>query len=140
MAEGLASVSIPKELIEPVIKAHVAEAIAKALDNSGHLMRVVVDKIMMQHVDSNGRPSSSSYDKDTWLDWAVGNTIKAAALKAIEETIVQSGDAIKATLVKQLQAKNSPLMRSLADALCTGVFKTEHLKYAISIQIKDGRS
>jgi|SRR5690242_1406243 len=125
---------IPQEIIEPIVRAQISAAIAQSMGKSGEVIERVIRTVLLTFVDSDGKPANSyCSNKQTWLDWAVGNEIKKAAQSAITESVAGLGDAMKKHFVAELSKKNSPMVKQLVEGMVSGVFKPENLTYRLNI-------
>lgn len=136
MNENQASVVIPKELLQPVIDAHVSAAIAKALAGPDAIVKGIVERLCNQNVDCEGRPSSYHNDRKTWLQWAVENMLKQAVQATIARELEGHKERIKEYLADELSKKKSPLVRSLVEGMCKGLV-TEGLRYRLEVTAKE---
>ena len=129
-----ATLQVPTDLIDPIIRAEVSKAIIEAMGGKAALLTAAIAGILATKVDFEGKPSSYRSDNyKTWLDWAVGNAVRAAAKEAIQETMAQQKDAIKKEMVRQIQTKNSPLVRQFVEGVVNAATAPDVLKYRISI-------
>lgn len=130
-----ASVVIPKELLQPVIDAHVSAAIAKALSGPEAIVKGIVERLCNQNVDSEGRPSSYHNDRKTWLQWAVENMLKQAVQATIAKELEAHKERLKEYLTDELSKKKSPLVKSLVEGMVSGMV-TNGLNYRLEVTSK----
>lgn len=131
--------TIPKEIIDPIIQAHVDKAVLEALDGPQNLVSKAILMVLNQKVDSTGKPSSYSSDRDRpWIDWVIGECIRSAAQQAIVSHIETHQEEMKKILVKELGAKNSKLAKQLAEGMVGAISSPEFLKYKINVTF-DGK-
>ena len=129
-----ATLNVPNDVIDPIIRAEVTKAIIAAMGNQGQILTQAITSILAMQVDSEGKPSSYSSDRSkSWLDWAVGTAVRSAAKEAIQEAMAQQKDAIKKEMVRQMQMKNSPLVRQFVEGMVNAATAPDVLKYRISI-------
>jgi len=129
------TLSIPKDIIEPIVQANITAAIAGAMGPSGEVMRAAIASILSTKVDSDGKPSSYSHSSHkTWIDWAIGNAIKDAARLAIEEQTESLKESIKQYIASELKKKNSPIVKQIADGMLGAVFDPSNLRYRLTVQ------
>lgn len=87
--------------IEEVVKASMIEA----LDMKNQFAEECVKNLLNQKVDKDGKPSTSSYDKDTLLNYhlrkVISDVTKEEMLSTIEEKKPQIRDLIKKELNKK---------------------------------------
>jgi hypothetical protein len=131
--------TIPKEIIEPIIQAHINKAVVEALNGPHEIVSKSILGIINMPVDASGKPSSYTSDRDRpWIDWVIGDCIRIAARAAIESHIASHQEQMKKILIKELGAKNSKLARQLAEGMLGAVSDPEFLKYRISVTF-DGK-
>lgn len=135
MSDG-PTLQIPRDVIEPIIQAQIAASLASALGADG-VLRKAVNTILQTPVDSEGKASGYSSDRNRpWIDWAISDALRIAARKAIEQAVEQQGEVIRKELAAQLTKKNSPLIKQMIEAMMTGVFNANQVKYEINITAK----
>ncbi len=127
------TLSIPKDIIEPIVQANITAAVAGAMGPSGEILRQAIASILTMKVDSEGRPSTYSNTK-TWIDWAIGEAIKQAAKTAIEEQTAALQGSIKEYIAAELKKKNSPVVKQIADGMLGAVFEPSNLRYRLTVQ------
>lgn len=131
---------IPKEIIEPIIKAHVNEAVMRALDGPGAVVAKAISTVLTMKVRDDGSPDGyNSTNSPTFIDWCVRDCIKKAARAAIEEELAKHTDRLKASMVAEMQRKNSPLIKQLADGLIGAITHPETFKWRLHIQLDEKR-
>lgn len=126
---------IPKEIINPIIQAHVTEAVMKALDGQQLVTRAIAH-VLTTKVDSNGQLSRYNSENDRpWIDWVIGECIRKAAVAAIESELAgaESQERIRAEIAAQLGKKNSPLVRQLIEGMLGAFTSKEVIKYRINV-------
>lgn len=120
MSDQNVTLQIGKEIVTPIVEAKIKGAIAEALGGTGAIVEMVVDQIINQKVNSDGKVSSYGSDnKFTWLDVTVTNKIKEAVKEELTNQISLSAQSIKAELIKQIQTKKGSSL--VAQALLSGL-------------------
>jgi len=129
-----ATLQVPHDVIDPIVRAEVTKAIIEAMGNRAELLTQAIASVLNAAVDSEGKFSNYSSDRNrTWIDWAVGHAIRAAAKEAITEVLTLHKEKIKQSMVRMLQQKNSPLLKQLAEGMIDAAANPDVLKYRISI-------
>ncbi len=132
--DGNVSLTISKEIVTPIVEAKVKEAILAALGGSDAVIRQVVDQIINQKVDTNGKISSySSENKFSWIDVAVKDQIKRVAEEEIRTVIAESSSAIKDEIIKSLQSKKGA--SQVANVMLAALSKTLSSSYSSKIDV-----
>lgn len=129
---GQPTLSIPKDLIDPIIHAQITAAVAQAMGPSAHVMQQAIASILSTQVDNEGKPSAYGRGQ-SWLDWAVADSIRKAAKAAIEESVAGLSEAMRKQFIAELGKKNSPMVKQLVDGMVSGVFKPESLRYRLTV-------
>lgn len=131
--------TIPKEIIEPIIQAHVNKAVIEALNGPHDIVSKSILNIINMPVDASGKASTYSSDRNRpWIDWVIGDCIRIAARAAIESHIANHQEQMKKILIKELGSKNSRLAKQLAEGMVGAVSDPEFLKYRINVTF-DGK-
>lgn len=139
MAEN-PTLQIPRDVIEPIIQAHVSAAITQALGERDLLVKTALDRVIMRPVTENGNAPQYSSDKTKpWLEWAVGALIQKAILSALQEELDKHKDQLRDMVIKELQKKNSPLLKQMAEAMVGGFANQETLKYRLTVNVESAR-
>jgi len=127
------TLQIPRDVIEPIIQAQITASIASALGANG-IMQKAIESILQTKVGSDGKADRYSDSRGRpWVEWAVGDALRNAARAAILEAVAGQQEALRNEIASQLSRKNSPLVKQLVEALITGVFKAENLKYRLTV-------
>ena len=124
---------IPKDVIEPIIQAHVSLAVVNALGDGNKLMESAVRQVLETKVNDKGE--SSNYNSDIpWLQWALGNAVRKAVKEVLEEELLKHKDRLKAQLVSMLQKKNSKLINELIEGMAGAMTNPDVFKYRMRIE------
>ena len=104
--DNLVNLSIGKDVVNPIVEKSIKSAITHAMGGSEKVIEMVISTILNTKVDSSGKPSTYSIDRDrTWLDFVLTKNIEEACKTAIQEEIKKSSSIIKDALVRKLQTK-----------------------------------
>jgi hypothetical protein len=117
------NLTISKDIVNPIVTAKIQEAITEALGGKDKLIAGLLDKIIMQKVDKNGKVSSySSENKYSWLEASVNLQIENAIREELKKQIADMSTGIKELVIKQLQTKRGA--NAVATALLDGLNQT----------------
>lgn len=130
-----ATLQVPKDVIEPIIRQHVASAVAQALAGRDEIVTACVHQVLNMKVDERGSPSSYSHNV-TWLQWVMGECLKKAVRDAITEELDKHKDKLKEAIVKDLRNTKSGTANALAKAMVEGFADADHLRYAMKLEFK----
>lgn len=132
------TLQIPKDIIEPIIKAEITRAIVEAMGPKQAVMQHAISTILNMKVDSEGKPSSYG-NALPWIDWVIGAEIKAAATTAIKEHLATHGAAIKAQLVAEMAKKNSPMVKQLVEGMVGAMTHPDALRWRLNVTFDEKR-
>lgn len=129
------SLTISREIVNPIVNAKIQEAILAAMGGGDTLITKTVDYLFNQKVDSTGKVSSySSENKFTWLEVTVTNQIRKAVEDATKEILLERQDALKSAIVRQLSSRKG--IEQFAEAILKG---TVPQQYSSRIDVKFDR-
>lgn len=132
---GDVQLTISKDIVQPIVDAKVKEAVLAAMGGSEKIVEVVIDRILQQKVDKDGKVSSYSSDnKFTWMDIVITNTIQEEVRKHIKEMIIEASDGIKEALQSKLKTKAGT--NQFAQALLDGFTNTFESNWRSTLQIQ----
>ena len=127
---------IPKEVIEPIIQAHVTTAVASALGGQSRLIEQAITAVMTQKVDSNG--NRSNYNSDVqWLQWAMQEAVKKAVRAALESELAKQEELIRAHITSELKKSKSPLVKQLVEGMTKGVLNATANSWRLKVSYGD---
>lgn len=130
------TLSIPRDVIEPIITAHVAAAVTAALSDRSILVEKLVTEVLTAKVGDDGKPSNYSSSVQ-FIVWAMRDCVRKATHAAIVEAMAKHSDVIKKGIVDQLSKRNSPLAKELAAGLLKGVFSESAIKWRLNINCEE---
>ncbi len=135
-----ATVNIPKDVLEPILRAHISAAVLAAIGDQKRIMSEAVAQVLNQPVDGNGQPPRYQSDRtEAWSCWMMRQCIQEAAKTAVVEYLTTHKDDVKKQLAAELCKKNSPLVRSLIEGMA-GAMTSEHaLKYRLNVTVDTER-
>ena len=137
MEQNMVNLGINKELITPIVEKEIKAAVVAALGGADSVIEKVVNNIMYQKVNSEGKVSSYSSDnKYTFIEHVLTNNIKGAIGEELKRQIGEKAEPLKKAIVKSL--RNEKMADKLADALLTAFSQTvdSNWKSIINIEIK----
>lgn len=131
------TLNIPQDVINPIIQANISAAILSAMGDGSKVMANAIATVLSTKVDPNsGNLSSYSSNNTTpWIDWMLGQAIRESAKAAIVEYMAGQQEAVKKQLAAELSKKNSPLAKTLVEAMATGMADARALSYSISVAV-----
>jgi hypothetical protein len=100
------NLTISQDIVNPIVQAKIKEAVIESLGGVDILIGKVVDNIIKQRVDKDGKVNSySSENKFSWMDVVLTQQIEKAAKESIIEVISEQTQNIKDELIRQLKTK-----------------------------------
>ena len=128
MAEQ-ASVNIPKDLLEPIIRQHIAAGVVAAIGDPAELIRQVVEKSLKVKVDSDGKVNDySHYNQHDFIDSIASKAIREATKAAVIEYVKEQQPAIQAAVKAHLSKRTSAVAKALVDGLIASTEQRWDLK------------
>jgi hypothetical protein len=134
------TLQIPKDIIEPIITAHVSAAILSAFADKSKLMEVAVAQVLNAKVDKdNGKPTSSSYNATSYIQWLMESVVRKAVANAIEEQVGLHKEELKKAIAAELGLgkKYTPLAKQLVNGMCSAMSHPDLLRYRIKVEFDD---
>lgn len=130
------SLTISKEIVTPIVKAKIEEAIIAAMGGSDNLIAKAVDQILNQKVNAEGRVDSyQSSNKHTWLEVNVTNIIKDSVKESMKEMLEVRKEDIKKEMMKQLSSKKG--LEGFVTGLLLGTHEaSKSYRQTINVEIK----
>lgn len=125
---------IPRDVIEPIIQAHVATAVMNALDGYKSLLDGVVAGVMTAKVDRDGKLGGYGNDP-TYIQWLLSQCVKDAVKETLVDELAKHKEAIKKSIVRQLKNEKSPLVEQLVAALTGALTDPDTIKYRLEVKL-----
>ena len=117
-----ATVNIPKDVLEPIVRAQVTAGILKAFGDPAKLIEAVVDKAMKQKVDDSGKVNSSDYyNKHDLLELLAKQEIHKIAHEMLREFVAQKRPMIEKAVKDAMSKKSGAFSKALVDGLANSV-------------------
>lgn len=127
--------TIPKDIIEPIVKAHIQAALAEALGDKSHLLEQMATQVLSAKVDYKGNPPRYSSDEaGTFIEVTLANELREAVRSVLREELGKHKERMRAAIVAELEKKNSPIVKAMVEGLLTGVV-TNGLEYALTVKL-----
>jgi hypothetical protein len=134
MAAEQTTLNVPKDVIEPIINAHVSAAVAAALSDKDHLLRAAVAQVLNTPVDLQGNTSRCGYSSDLpYLQWIMQTAVRNAVKAAVVEEVGKHQEALKAAIAEQLKKTNSPLAKQLIEGMVGAMTHPDVLNYRLTV-------
>jgi hypothetical protein len=105
---------IPKDIIEPIIQAHVSAAVVSALGENKKIVEMAISRVLNQKVNSDGNTSGYVYNNSpTFIQWLMSKAVRSAVEKAVVEQVATYQDELKKAIAAELGIgkKYSPLAK-----------------------------
>ena len=133
-----ATLKLPKDLIDAAIKHHVRAAFIQAFNGKDAITDKFVSGILNLKVDSEGKPSRYDSKSDKlYINYLLESTMKKAIKEVMEEEIEKYKVEIKKSIADQLKSKNSPLIKTLVESMCTGMINAAGNKYYMNVSFSE---
>lgn len=129
------TLQVPKDVLEPIIQAHISAAVVAALGDRSKIIADCIGKVLNTKTESDG--SETRYGTGIpWVQWIMQDCIKKSARAAIEEFMASHKDEIKAQIAAELRKKNSPLAKQLIEGMLNGITNETTLKYRLNVTVE----
>ena len=117
------SLVLSKEIVTPIVKAKIEEAIINVMGGKEELINKVINAIINRKVDEQGNVNDySSRNTHDWLESILTKQLESAVKEELQKQIVNSTSIIKECLISQLQTRKGA--NSVASALLAGLEAT----------------
>ena len=138
MSNETVSLTISKEIVNPIVDAKIKDAIIAAMGGQDKLIEKVVDQVLNTKVDKNGDSSRyASENTHNWLDVVVTKQIKAAVEEQLKSVVADCSTQIREELIKQLQSKKGA--SKIAEALMACLVGTFANNWTSQFQVSFGK-
>lgn len=140
MVKEMVSLGVNPELITPIIEKEIKAAVISCMGGAEKVLDQIVTSLLNQKVDKdNGRPTNSSYNSCSYLEYHFTQRIEEAIKQEIGTQIQEASGAIKDCIIRSLRTKAGS--EKIANAMLTAFLNTmEHTwssKISISFEDKD---
>ena len=126
-----ATLNVPKDVLNPIIEAHVTKAILEALGGRDELVAKAVSFAMNVQVDGEGKPTS--YNGQKWIVWAMTRSLQDAARDAIVQHLANNKPIIEKQLAEELRKHNSPVAKQLIAAITGAISSENTLRWGLAV-------
>lgn len=90
-----------KKSAEEIVKAGIIQALGDPSD----ILKSAIDSVFAMQVDSEGKPTSSTYRSKPYLNWLAEKTVEDTVREVMRETIEERKEEFMAAIKKQIQQK-----------------------------------
>lgn len=128
----IANITLSNDLIEPIVRAQLQASITAALGRSDLLVAQVVQTLMNQKVDSEGRTSQYN-GGEPLITWMANTAIKEAASEAIKEWFSANKDEMKKKLRAAITKNATGMAESFVLSMANSAESHYHHKIEVTI-------
>ena len=112
------TLNVDENLVKPVIEKEIEMAIVRELGKVQDLIPQLVRGVLNGKVDTSGKPSTYSSDRDrTYIDYLFQEAIKSATKTAVFKYIEDNHAALEKEVEKQIKASSSAISKSMVKSL-----------------------
>lgn len=132
MSDNIVSMKIDETIVKECVKKQIEQAIVRELGDAEEYMASLISLALNHKVDADGKFTTASYEKRTYLEYLFNKTITDAAKKAFEEYM----DTHSKEFQKQFKAffKTQEVKRKVNDALLKFALKqVDNISSKVSI-------
>jgi len=113
---------VSEGLVKPIVEAKIQAAIAVALGGEKQIFDSIVEKILTQKVNSEGKVDSySHHNKYSFVEILCHKTIQAAADRAIRDWIEKNQKKLQVAIEKQLNKQSGKMTRAFIDGILDSI-------------------
>lgn len=129
-----ATVNIPKDVIDPIVRQQVCAGIVAALGDPSVLISAVVDRAIKQKVDSEGKINEyGSYNTHDMVEVLAKKAINSVVQQAIRDWVDDHKPAIKEQVEKVLMKQKGAFAKSLVEGMVDAAKQQWSFKCDITI-------
>lgn len=139
---ALPTLQIPADVINPIIEAHVRDAVLRAFDGYQPAVQKLISSVLNVRVNASGRPETDRYRMDEaqpWIDWALGEVVRESVLTAIRAKVGEMQAQLEKHIAAELSKKNSPMAKQVAESLLKGFGNIAKCSYALKVEVVSGQ-
>jgi len=135
------SINVDQSLVKPIIEAQVQAAIfAEMSKSSDKLIHGMVQSMLTQKVDSEGRPSDSYSAKSTYIEWLCMAAIREAARKAVGAWVTENQEKLDVEVAKQFKASGGKMAKIFVEGIMESLSTKWRMNVEIALDNKDERN
>ena len=86
---------IDQEYIGKVTSEVVKSGVVEALGGANRMVELIIANILNQKVDDSGKPTTSSYNKDSILDYHIRECIKEITKEEIIKIVEENKESLR---------------------------------------------
>ena len=110
---------VEKEMVEPIIRDHIASAVIASIGDPEDLIRKMVALALTHKVDRDGKVGQySSENKFDFIEAMAGKAIRDAAREAIVRFVEEQKPKIQEALVIELKRRPQKTAAAIITAFC----------------------
>jgi hypothetical protein len=131
MAEQTA-ITLPNNLIEPLIRAEITAALSRALGSQQQLIDAVAAKIVNDKVDSDGRPSSYG-NSVPFIEWLTKKKLYEFIAELLKEELESLRPVFRSALLAQMKKDKSAITQAFVEGMLTHHISDGRIRYNLTI-------
>jgi len=129
------SMEIGKDVVKPIVESKIKIAIAEALGGGEKITESVVETILKQRVDCEGKHHGDRYyDKFSFIDLVTNKMLQEAVKQAIKEWVETQKPQITAIMLKKMKQKGTS--EKFVSAFLNGVTEGIKSSYAFDVKVE----
>ena len=110
------SINVDENLVMPVIEKQIQVAVLRELGKMDDLLPKMIDRILHEKVNSEGKSASYGADHD-WIDITFRKALQSAAREAIIEHIQKNMPAMRRSIKAAMSKSTSDLARAFTEGI-----------------------
>lgn len=126
------NIKVGNDLIKPIIEAKITAAILSALDDKDRILSSIVDRILRQKVDEQGRPTN--YNGQPVIDQILQTSLHNMVRESFTEWINENNGALKEMVKKELVKRSKSIAENFVSDLATE--KINSWRFGINVRLE----
>lgn len=125
---------LDQKYIDNLVKQMVEASIIQTLDGKHQIASSLVHEVLNQKVDSEGRPTSSSYYKDTLLSYLTKKMIREEVQNMFLAVLEEKREDIKKVIKKELSKE--PMLGKFVECFVSDVMNNLSSSWRTTVNVK----
>lgn len=136
MTGEIATINIDKKTIEGIVERQMQAAIVSQLDAvKDTLLAKMVDGLINQKVDSNGKFTDSSWEKTTLLEHLAKNKIRQMAESAINKFFQGHTESIEKAVTREISKQQKTIVKAAVQSIQKSM--TSDFRWNVKVEVAE---
>lgn len=126
------NIQLGQDLIKPIIETKIKAAIMESFNLESQFIEKLVETVLKQKVDRDGKPSTYSSDK-YYIDYLIHKSFLEMVRTCVQEVITEKNEQIKIEIHKQLSSKKG--IKDIVETFSQNLISSANQPYRWSINL-----